>query len=182
MTLDLAFEYPVVVTDRMWVDTESADVGPLTGGLVADLAFARANSCDFLLTPAFRGWGAHWGTEPGLTARVWDVGLDFGVRWSPAADAGHFVYGWWGLGTGVRASFLDVEWWDDVATVGVGGWFGGGVVIGRGKTRGTVALRADTFADFDRYTGTMVTASDTTTWGWSPGSARVSASVGVQVR
>ena len=58
----------------------------------------------------------------------------------------------------------------------------GGAVLGRGKTRATLSLRADTFLDFDRYTGTMITASETTTWGWSPGSVRLTASAGAQFR
>jgi hypothetical protein len=45
-----------------------------------------------------------------------------------------------------------------------------------------LSLRADTFLDFDRYTGTMITASETTTWGWSPGSVRLTASAGAQFR
>ena len=92
------------------------------------------------------------------------------------------VTGWFGLGSGLRASLLDVEWWDDALGWGVGGWFGGGAVLGRGKTRATLSLRADTFLDFDRYTGTMITASETTTWGWSPGSVRLTASAGAQFR
>lgn len=179
--VEISLEYPAVSTERVVVTEEAPSGGPVTGGLVVDAAFAHFNGTDLVVTAAARGWGAAWDRTPGFTARVWDVGLDFGARFAPGTDTAA-VQGWWGVGSGVRVGVLDIDWWDDVVSYGLGAWTGGGVVIGRGDVRAVLSLRGDLTIRFDAWTGTVVTSGQTTNWSYWPGNARVSALAGVQLR
>lgn len=179
--VEVSIDYPVVATERLVVAEQGPEGAPITGALVVDAAFAHLNSADLVVTGAVRGWGASWDRTPGFTARVWDVGLDFGARFAPGAEDAR-VQGWWGVGTGVRVGILDVDWWENVASYGLGGWTGGGVVIGRGDVRAVLSVRGDVSLRIDSWTGTVITSGQTTTWSYWPGSARVSALAGVQLR
>jgi hypothetical protein len=181
--VDVSIEYPVLLTPRMDVTTDTEYVPsatPLSGGIVVDAGFFRFNGCTLGVMGAVRGWGASWDTEPALAARVWDGAADFSVRWSP--EETHVVTGWWDIGTGIRVGVLTADWWDDVATLGVGAHSGMGIVAGKGKVRATASLRLDLSIRFDSWTGTLATGSGTTSWWYYPGSARLSALVGVDIR
>ncbi|MDP2317360.1 MAG: hypothetical protein Q8P41_31035 [Pseudomonadota bacterium] len=182
MTLvDVALDYPVVVTERFSVNEAAPEAVPLTGGLVVDVGVSHFGNVDIVVTGAARGWGATWDRTPNFTARIWDGGVDFGARFAPGAEEA-LVHGWWGAGSGVRFGLLDVDWWDDVFTWGLGAWTGGGVDIGRGKVRGTLSVRGDVSLRVDSWNGTVVTSGETTTWSYWPGSARVSVMGGVAFR
>ncbi|MDP2306303.1 MAG: hypothetical protein Q8P18_09780 [Pseudomonadota bacterium] len=179
--VDVSIDYPMLATERLVVEEEAPSGGPITGALVVDAGFGHFNSVDLVMTGAVRGWGANWDRTPGFTARVWDVGLDFGARFVPGPDDA-MVQGWWGVGSGVRVGVLDVDWWEDVASFGIGGWTGGGLVIGRGDVRAVVSVRGDVSIRADSWTGTVMTSGQTTTWSYWPGNARVSALAGVELR
>jgi hypothetical protein len=180
--VDLSIEYPMLLTERFAV-AETAPAGaPATGGLVLDVGFVHVNAVDLVVTASVRGWGGHWDEVPGFTARVWDGGLDFGARYSPGAPHNTLVQGWFGVGSGVRVGLLELPYWEDVATAGIGGWMGGGVSVGRGPLRPTFSLRADVSLRADRWDGTVQTSGETTTWSYYPGSARVTASAGIGFR
>jgi hypothetical protein len=179
---ELALEYPALATSRMNVAEESPIVGPLQGGVVADLGLATFNSVTLTATLTGRGYGAAWEGNFPLTASVWGLGADFGARFSPASSESRLVNGWFGVGSGLRGEYLVVEHWEQVATAGLGAWTGGGVNIGKGNVRAALAVRADVTLRVDSWNGTVMTGNGTTTWSYWPGSARIVAQAGVNVR
>ena len=177
--VDVSLDYPVLLTERVTVRVDDAPEAthPVGGALVVDKGIFRYPGCDLVVTAAVRGWGAEWDVQPAFAARVWDLGIDAGMRWSPEPNARR-VDGWWGTGMGLRAAVFTADWWESIVAPGVGLYTGFGVVVGKGDVRFQSSIRFDAMMRFDTWNGSVMASGRTVGWAFSPGSARVSVLAG----
>ncbi len=181
IALDIATEYPALHTRPFVVSEAEPEDVPLKGGLVVDVGVWDVASGKLGFTGGVRGWGASWDRTVDFEARVWNGEFDVSYRLTgKPTDA--LVQGWWGVAGGLRFGVLQVDWWEDVATFGVGGWTGGGILIGRGPVRASLSGRLGVSLDTDKWTGTVAASDETTTWSYWPGSVRISVVTGVAFR